>query len=296
MPASIDLVADRTFGANALSMPLRGWKWPAGLSRWLVLSAGTALSAAVIALHGADQAGLFAVLAAVSVASFLSSIAGFAFSAICGAILFHLSGDPVEVVQIMMTCSIANQAAMTWDLRRDIDWNDLGVYLAGGLAGLPIGIWVLLHVARGRYILVMGVFLLAYGATMLVRKAVVIRRQHGALDFAVGMLGGITGGAAAFPSAPVAIWGGTKGWNKGRQRALCQPFILIMQVVALAAISLARSNGTAGMGFDYGNLLFIPSALLGTALGLALYRRLSDRQFGRIVNVLLIVAGLSYMI
>jgi hypothetical protein len=31
-------------------------------------------------------------------------------------------------------------------------------------------------------------------------------------------------------------------------------------------------------------------------LGLALYRRLSDRQFGRIVNVLLIVAGLSYMI
>ncbi len=43
-----------------------------------------------------------------------------------------LSGDPVQVVQIMMTCNIANQAAMTWSTRRNIDWPGLLVYLTGG--------------------------------------------------------------------------------------------------------------------------------------------------------------------
>lgn len=46
-------------------------------------------------------------LAAVFVASTLSSIAGFAFSAICGAMLFHLLPRPVDIVQIMIVCSIA---------------------------------------------------------------------------------------------------------------------------------------------------------------------------------------------
>ena len=51
---------------------------------------------------------------AVFVAALTSSIAGFAFSAICGAMLFHLLGDPVQVVEIMMICSIAGQALMVW--------------------------------------------------------------------------------------------------------------------------------------------------------------------------------------
>jgi uncharacterized membrane protein len=41
-------------------------------------------------------------MAAIFIAALTSSIAGFAFSAICGAMLFHLLDDPVHVVEIMM--------------------------------------------------------------------------------------------------------------------------------------------------------------------------------------------------
>ena len=86
-----------------------------------------------------------------------------------------------------------------------------------------------------------------------------------------------------------------KGWDKARQRAVFQPFILIMQIIALAVISLwHRTN--AGVGFDPGNLLFVPISLLGTSLGLVLYGRLSDRQFARAVNILLMVSGVSYVV
>jgi len=87
-------------------------------------------------------------MAAIALASLVSSIAGFAFSAIAGAMLFHLMKDPVQVVQLMMTCSIANQAAMTWNVRQEIDWRALAAYLVGGMPGLVVGIWVLLHADR----------------------------------------------------------------------------------------------------------------------------------------------------
>lgn len=235
-------------------------------------------------------------MVAIALASLMSSIAGFAFSAVAGAMLFHLLDDPVRVVQLMITCSIANQAMMTWDVRREIDWRGLTVYITGGMLGLVPGVWVLLHADRTLYGHAFGAVLLVYGAYMLFRRPSVVRRQHAAFDLGAGFLGGLTGGAAGFPSAPVAIWCGMKGWHKARQRGVVQPFILATQVAALLAISVAaRPAGAAGVGFDVGNLLFIPISLLGTSLGMALYRRLSDSQFARAVSILLLLSGLSFV-
>ena len=264
----------------------------ADMARWAALVATSLLC---LGLAGQAGANGMAVMAASGVGALASSIAGFAFSAICGAMLFHLADDPVRGVQIMITCSIANQATMTWAMRRGINWGDLGVYLAGGACGVAAGVWLLLHARRETYTFGLGLFLLAYGGYMLFRKPIVVRRQFVAIDFAAGMLGGVTGGAAGFPGAAVTIWCGMKGWDKARQRAVFQPFILIMQIIALAVISLwHRTN--AGVGFDPGNLLFVPISLLGTSLGLVLYGRLSDRQFARAVNILLMVSGVSYVV
>lgn len=230
----------------------------------------------------------------VGIAALLSSIAGFAFSAIAGAMLFHL-GDKVRIVQIMMVCSVANQAAMTWAMRRSIEWRGLLVLLAGGVAGLVPGVWLLVHADRALYTHALGMFLLAYGAVMLLRKPITLARPPAVLDVVAGFLGGITGGAAGFPGAAVTIWCGTKGWDKARQRATYQPFILIMQVAGLIGISLARGGATPAI-FDYPTLLFVPASLLGTASGLLLFERMTDRQFARAVSLLLMLSGVSYIV
>ena len=87
-------------------------------------------------------------VAAVAVSSLLSSIAGFAFSAICGAIMFHFRQDAVGLVQIMLVCSIANQTMSVWLLRRDIRTRTVLPFLFGGLLGAPIGVWLLLSEMR----------------------------------------------------------------------------------------------------------------------------------------------------
>jgi hypothetical protein len=96
----------------------RDWLSALDQKRLALYGAGVAaLTAYASLLSLANPAAVSAwAMAAVFVAALTSSIAGFAFSAICGAMLFHLLDDPVQVVEIMMICSIAGQALMVWSL------------------------------------------------------------------------------------------------------------------------------------------------------------------------------------
>jgi uncharacterized membrane protein YfcA len=259
--------------------------------RWILLAGFSAGCSVLSPWLGGPG---IAVMAAVLVAALASSIGGFAFSAMAGAMLFHLDRDTIQVVQIMITCSIANQALMSWAVRRDIAWRALGVFLAGGAIGLPLGVWVLLAADRRCYTLGIGAVLLAYGAWMLLHPPLRVRAQHPALDMLAGALSGVAGGAAGFASFAITIWCGGKGWDKQRQRALFQPFILVMQIAGLLLISLGTGHG--GAGFAPADLLCVPASLLGTSAGMLCYRRLSDRAFARAVNVLMMVAGLGYVV
>ena len=235
------------------------------------------------------------IAAVVFAASVISSIAGFAFSAMCSAILLHLSDDTVRMVQIMMVCSIAGQSLMVWSVRSEIDWRHVSIFLVGAAFGLPLGVMALFTLkAEGD--LAIGLLVTLYALIMLVRPSGRLRVQNPLLDGLIGFLGGITGGLAAFPSAFVTVWCGLKGWTKKRQCALYQPFILIAQIAALLLLQAmtASSGNPLTVGLD--SLTYIPATLLGTVLGLAFFRRMNDRQFQIAVNVLLIVSGVSFVI
>ena len=212
-------------------------------------------------------------MAAIFVAALSSSIAGFAFSAICGAMLFHLLDDPVRVVEIMMICSIGGQALMVWSLRRHICWGDLLAFLAGAGAGLPLGVYILLHSRPSLYVHAIGVLLVLYAGFMLFRPPIVVQRQHVLWDGLAGFLGGVTGGAAAFPGAFVTIWCSFKGWSKERQRGVYQPFILIVQLAGLALL-VAASLSAGGRRFDMSGIEYLPLPVLGRRRHCP--RRLSD--------------------
>jgi uncharacterized protein len=235
-------------------------------------------------------------LSAVLLASTLSSIAGFAFSAICGVMLLQIMTDPVRTVEVMMVCSIAIQSFSVAVLWRDIEWKTLLRFLVGGVVGLPLGVWLLLHLGRGGFKEALGGLLTAYAAYVLLKRPVTISANSMAIDASVGFLGGITGGLAGFPGAAVTVWCGMQGWDKRRQRGIYQPFILIMQVLALAVIAVMRTGGGHGQGVSVAPLQFVPMALLGTWFGLTIFKHMSDRVFTLVVNLLLLVSGIGLML
>jgi uncharacterized membrane protein YfcA len=273
-------------------------KWVTELplsSRWIAPLAVSCACAGLVAAVFKAQIQM-TVMAAVLVAALVSSIAGFAFSAICGAMLFKLINNPVEVVELMMVCSIAGQTWMTWALRHSITWRPLLLFLLGGLLGLPLGFYILLHSDAVVYSRGTGALLVLYAAYMLFRRPILWRRQRPLLDSLSGFVGGITGGAAAFPGAFVTIWCGMKGWDKERQRALYQPFILVMQVAAIAILTLLRPRGAIAPSLVLSSMVYLPAMLCGTMLGMTYFQRLNERQFFVAVNMLLIISGVSLVV
>ena len=238
-----------------------------------------------------------AAIVAIGVAATISGIAGIAFSPICGAMLLHLVPNGLHAFQLMLLCSIANQATSIWSLRRDIDWRSLRVFLLGSMFGLPIGLAILANVDRGLFAHAFGVSIVVYGAYVLLRRPVThVRPNSIAGDMLTGFLGGITGGAAAFPGGPMAIRCASLGWDKARQRGVTQPFILATQIVALFAVVVLGRSHTLDATLRPADLLCIPVSILGTAVGLLIFRRLSNGQFVKALNAGLIATGICYLL
>ena len=249
----------------------------------------TVTLAAVVYFYGglAMAGSVDPVCTIIFVCATISSIAGFAFSAISGSMLLHVVRDPVEAVQVMLVASIALQAYSVWALRRIIKLQELLPYFAGGAATVAPGVYLLLNTPATHYLLALGGFLTAYGMYLFLRAPLRLRRNTLAGRVIVGALGGITGATAAFPGAFVTIWCGAHGWDKQHQRAIYQPFILGMQIMTL--IMLAVFAPTTGMRVDL--LQYVVPAVLGAHVGLVVFSILSSAQFNKIVSAFLVVSG-----
>lgn len=258
-----------------------------GLAATLAMTAYAATATQLFEFSLLASIGIFA-------AAGISSVAGFAFSALCAPLLAPLDMPPIQMVQTMAVCSIAIQASGVWSLRRELDLTALAPLLAGGLCTLPIGVILLTQLPAGVYAAPVGALVLCYGLWALIRPPIRLHRHPGWLaNVLVGATGGMTGGLAAFPGAVVAVWCGMHHWKKERQRAVTQTYILAMQISLLSVIVVLAPQGGLGSYPALAILAYVPPALLGAACGHRLFRGLTDRGFARAVNCLLIAAGLA---
>jgi len=227
-------------------------------------------------------------LAAVFVAATASSTVGFAFSAFAAGLLFQIMSDKIAVVEIMLISSIAVQVYCVAQLWRHIKLSHITWYLLGGILALPIGLYLLFALNAAAYSISIGALLSTYGAVTFVRGMPVVTWGGRLADALVGAIGGITGPLLAFPGAAVAIWCGTRGWDKLTQRCVYQPYILIMQVLTL--VVLVTLGGPKQINMTHG--LFVIPAILGAHLGFSIFGKITDIQFKELVSALLVVSGL----
>jgi uncharacterized membrane protein YfcA len=171
---------------------------------------------------------------AVFAGAFVSGMAGFAFSAVAGAILLHVF-QPSEAVPLMMACSVGVQASTLLTLRQHIRWKQSLFLIAGGLLALPIAIYLLESADTRSLQIAFGGLITAYAAYSLFRPALspIPSIDHQGRNILIGFGGGLIGGLTAMPGALPTIWCDMHGMPKDQQRGLVQPFIAAMQVSAL---------------------------------------------------------------
>ena len=90
------------------------------------------------------------------------------------------------------------------------------------------------------------------------------------------------------------VYMGLRGANKTEIRGVTQPYILALQVISLALLALTRP-AIFNAQFWLLWALTLPAVLLGSWIGVALYRQMSEVNFRRVVLILLIVSGISLL-
>ncbi len=232
------------------------------------------------------------IVASMFAGALVAGLAGFAFSAVAAALVMHWVA-PITVVPLLLACSITTQLFSIANLRRTMQWRSCAPFLIGGLLGIPLGAALLRGLDPHRFAIGIGAFLMVYGALMLLMPGLVVRRANRLADIAFGVVGGITGGAIAFPGAAPTIWCSLRGLPKDVQRGIVQPFILVMQIAALIYFSRLGILTTATLTSF---LVCAPAVLFGTWVGLRLFNRIGDDAFRRVVLIFLIVSGVSLML
>jgi uncharacterized protein len=226
-----------------------------------------------------------------------SGMSGFGFSAI-GAICLWLL-PPTLAVPLLMALSSANQIMSLRQIRADMKplrqwWPDgPAPYIVGGVAGVPIGLWLLHSLPTPVLMVIFGAFLVVYAAYSVFTRANQ-RALTGswATSVLVGMSGGIIGGFTAFPGAAVVVWIGRRGLPKAESRAIVQPYIFAMQFVSLALLA-ARQPATFNAAFWSLFAMTVVIVLPCTLLGVYIYKSLSDVNFRRISFSLLGTSGVA---
>lgn len=224
---------------------------------------------------------------------FASGLSGFAFALIASATFLHVL-PPVESTALILMGSLVAQAITIWRLRQALNWPRLWPFLVGGVIGVPFGTWALQHVSVGRFRDVVGIFLIAYSSYSLTRGTPRVLAWGGrSADGVVGLAGGVLAGLAGLSGSLPTIWCNFRGWPRDEQRAVYQPFVVVAQGLALVAL-WAAGGITGGTMLLFAKLL--PAMILGVVLGMALYRRIDEHMFRRVVLLLLMASGLMLVL
>src|SRR5579862_8595344 len=112
-------------------------------------------------------------LAVFYIAGLESGLSGFGFSGVAAAALALL--PPILGTPLLQSLSTANQLVSIGELKKDMPkslkefWAGPGPYILGGLAGTPIGVWLLTHLPAAQLMLIFGSLLVLYSLYSLFR-------------------------------------------------------------------------------------------------------------------------------
>ncbi len=236
---------------------------------------------------------LFLIVAAgAAIAGFVQGLSGFGFGLTAMA-LWAWTLEPRLAAALSVFGALTGQLVAAFTVRRGWDLKRVTPFLAGGLAGLPLGLYLLPRLDVPMFKAVLGVLLVVLCPLMFLAPRLP-RIRHGgrAADTLSGAAGGVMGGLGGFTGVVPTLWCTLRGWQKDEQRAVIQNFNLTMQIVIFASY--------LGTGIIEARMLPLfaivaPAMLIPVLLGARLYIGISEVAFRQVVLGLLTASGVALL-
>jgi uncharacterized membrane protein YfcA len=172
------------------------------------------------------------------------------------------------------------------------DWSHVHARSAGRLvissiAGIPIGLLVLTHVAEWAVKAALALVIIAFSIASL-WQARRYRLANDRFAWLFGFLSGVLGGAYGMNGPPLAMYGTLRGWTPSQFRATLQGYFLP------ASIAVMTGYVVAGLWTRTVTRLYLtalPAVAVAIAVGHLANRRMHPARFVVYVHGALIVIG-----
>jgi uncharacterized membrane protein YfcA len=234
---------------------------------------------------------IFTVAIGAAIAGFVQGLSGFGFGLTAMA-LWAWVLEPRLAAALSVFGALVGQLLAAFTVRRGWDFKALLPFLAGGLAGLPLGLYLLPRLDVPVFKAVLGAMLLVVCPLMFF--AARLPRVDGGRtgDALAGAAGGVMGGLGGFTGVVPTLWCTVRGFDKDRQRAIIQNFNLAMQVVTFASY---LATGILEPRMLPMLAVVAPAVLVPVLIGTRLYLGISELTFRKVVLGLLTASGVALL-
>ena len=222
---------------------------------------------------------------------FINGLAGFGTALMSLGIWLEVM-PPQPAVAIVALMSVVSGVQSLWLIRREVKpgLKRLPRFLIPALVGLPLGAYILSWVTAGELKLLLAGLMLFYGVYFLFKRSLPTDlKPHPAADCAVGFMGGLLGGAASLSGVLPTMWCAMQPWTKMETSAVLRPYNIVVLSLAAAAFAVKGI-------YTWETLLVaaaaVPVTMAASAAGIALFKRLTNTAFRRLLIAMLFVSGL----
>jgi len=226
------------------------------------------------------------------VAGFVQGLSGFAFGLVAMSFWAWVLAPQVAAA-LAVFGALTGQVIAALAVRRGFGWRRLLPFVAGGLAGLPLGVALLPHLNVLWFKAILGTLLVLWCPAMLLSSRLPRIAAKGRLGDAVaGLAGGTLGGIGGFTGVVPTLWCTLCGYDKDAQRSVIQNFNLSMLAVTMATY-LATGMVTRDMLPLFA--MVAPAMLVPSLLGARVYIGISAARFRQVVLGLLTASGVALL-
>jgi uncharacterized protein len=227
-----------------------------------------------------------------ALAGFVQGLSGFGYGLTAMA-LWAWTLEPKLAAVLALFGGLSGQIFSAFTVRRGWHFATLLPFVLGGVAGLPIGLWLLPRLDVPTFKMLLGATLVVICPLLFFAgRLPPIRRGGHVADAIAGSMGGMMGAFGGATGVVPTLWCTLRGFEKDRQRAVIQNFNL-----AMLSVTFIGYLATGVIQPDMWPWMAIvpPAALIPGRLGARLYLGISELAFRQIVLGLLFLSGLGLL-
>ena len=220
-------------------------------------------------------------------ASGLQGLTGFGYS-LFSLPLLVLFMPASSAVPVLSVTSLFLNFMVYHRARGEVSLVRLLPLMLAGVAGLPVGVWLLRSAEESVLKLIIGGVVVFSSVMLITGLRVRLRREKLAM-VPVGLLSGVLNGSTTMSGPPVILFMANQGHGKHSFRGGLAAYFLLLNLAAVPAF-IAGGVLTGPVALNTAKLF--PAVLAGTLLGIRLADSVKEKVFRKIVLFVLAALGI----